>query len=226
MNYVTEDKQVAFSNYSDAQDSTKIIEANNFAKLILDEICSSITPGMKESEVVNQINIIYKKYNVDRIWHQPLVRFGSNTLLTFKDKATEDKILQENDIAFVDIGIVKNGIEGDVGKTLAFGNKLEYQNIVSATESLFNLARDYWLAQDPTGEALYQYISELTVSKGYDFNLASAGHLIGSFSHAAAKWNKGLSQYPSKLLPSRWILEIQIKDPVLNVGGFYEELLV
>lgn len=102
--------------YTDRQDHEKVKRVNAASWQILNKICEAITPGVKESEIKAYCFELYEKMAVDRIWHQPYIRFGENTVLTFHDSAREDLTLQADDIAFVDIGIVIDGMEGDVGK--------------------------------------------------------------------------------------------------------------
>lgn len=211
--------------YMSVQNNDHVYDVNNITKEILDNICAFIEPGMKESEVVQYTALIYKKYNVDRIWHQPLVRFGSNTLLSYMEKAKTDLVLKQEDIVFVDIGIVISGIEGDAGKTLSYGDNPIYKDIEVTTSKLFNEATTFWKINNPTGQELYQYLHKQANQYGYEFNLDNAGHLIGGFSHAQAKYSTGLNNYPFTIDPYRWILEIQIRHPELGVGGFYEDLL-
>lgn len=224
--HITRNKQECFDNYLNTQNNMAIVNINNITRLILDEICSFIKPGIKESEVLQYADSVFKRHNIDRIWHKPEVRFGDHTILTYLDRSKKNNILQTEDIVFVDIGIVINGIEGDAGKTLVFGNNNVYKDIAKITEDLFKEARAFWINHHPSGIELYHYLKKRAEEQGYLFNLNPAGHLIGGFSHAAAKWKYGLNQYQNQVESCRWILEVQIKHPTLPVGGFFEDLLV
>lgn len=215
-----------FSNYLNLQSNADIVNTNQLTRIILDEICDFVVPGVKESEVLQYTDLVFKQHKIDRIWHKPEVRFGDNTTLTYLDRSKKDNQLQTQDIAFIDIGIVINGIEGDAGKTLVFGDNALHQDIAIATKELFHEARNFWLEQSPTGIELYSYLIQRAKVRGYICNLNPAGHLIGSFSHATAKWKYGLNEYPDRIEACRWILEVQIRHPQLNVGGFFEDLLI
>lgn len=213
------------NSYLSKQNNRDSQQADDLTLSVLDEICAFIQPGVKESEAIAFAKDLFEKRGAERIWHQPLIRFADHTALTFKERPSEDYTLKSEDIVFIDIGLVFNGIEGDAGRTLCFGDHEIYQEITSLTEALFIKARNFWADNELTGIELYQYIHEQAAKAGYEFNLEPAGHLIGQFSHAAAKWRDGLSRYPGIVYPYQWILEIQIKHPELNVGGFYEKLL-
>ena len=178
---------------------------------------------MRESEAVALIRSLFEDYKIDRLWHPPYVRFGKHTLLQFHQGAQEDLILQQEDIAFIDIGIVKDEIEGDAWLTLTFGDNPDYSAIQKAGEEIFQEGREYWQQHNPTGAELYSHIIKLTEAKGYRFNLEPAGHLIGAYPHRG--WRKGINTFPEKISPGHWILEIQIRHPTLPFGSFYESLL-
>ncbi|MDF1654808.1 MAG: M24 family metallopeptidase [Coxiellaceae bacterium] len=213
------------NEYTEQQDAERVQQANEQSWEILEVICDAIKPGVKESEMVAYCFEVYKKFNVDRIWHQPLVRFGKNTVLTCLDRADDDLTLQQDDIAFVDIGVVIDGIEGDVGKTLVLGDNAEYQALADYTKTLFMQAKEYWQSQPVTGVELYDFVRAEAEKQGYDCPLNHPGHLIGSFAHAASRWTKGLSRYPEVVRSNHWVLEIQIKHKQQPFGGFYEQLL-
>lgn len=191
---------------------------------ILKRAIDKIQPGMRESEVASLIRSLFEDYKIDRLWHPPYVRFGKHTLLQFHQGAQEDLILQQEDIAFIDIGIVKDGVEGDAGHTLTFGDNPDHSAIQKAAEEIFQEGREYWQQHNPTGIELYGHIIKLTEAKGYHFNLEPAGHLIGAYPHRG--WRKGINTFPETISPGHWILEIQICHPTLPFGSFYESLLV
>jgi methionine aminopeptidase len=91
-----------------------IVNTSFLAQKILDDIVSIIKPGLSESQATDHAHLIFKDHGIEKLWHRPLIRFNQNTLCNFKDRPVTNHHLQEEDIAFVDIGIIKDGIEGDV----------------------------------------------------------------------------------------------------------------
>ncbi len=209
--------------YLSEQISEKAIAQATLAHLILDEILAFIQPGKMESDVKSYALSRFEHHGIERIWHPPYVRFGEHTLLTFMDKAKEDRILSEEDIAFVDIGIVKDGMEGDAGKTIASGDHPVFQHLARASESIFKDAVAFWKRENPTGIALYQFIHRAAKELNVTFNLDPAGHLIGAFPHKG--WKRGINNFPEHIEAGKWILEIQIRHPEQPYGAFYEDLL-
>ena len=209
--------------YCDAQDVNKAIAAARLANTLLDEILKQITPGARESEIKQYALDVFAQHGIERTWHPPYVRFGAHTLLTFQDRADEDKVLAADDIAFVDIGIVANGVEGDAGRTVVFGVNPELRRLCDASASIFSKAHAYWCEQNPTGIALYEFIFAQAKQHQVLWNLDPAGHLIGAFPHRG--WKRGINHFPRTIDAGKWILEIQIKHPTLPFGAFYEDLL-
>ena len=210
--------------YTSSQILEKTKHASEVAFRLLGEVSKIIRPGISENEVCTKTFEIFKTHGVKKSWHNPYIRFGSNTILTFLDKSKEEKILQEEDIAYIDIGPIVDNIEGDAGHTLVFGENKLFQELKFQSERIFNLGVESWKKNNPTGIELYKYIHELTEGAGFVFNLNPAGHLIGSFPHKG--WKEGLNTYPFCPEPGYWILEIQLRDKKLSYGAFYEKVLL
>lgn len=209
--------------YTAQQDTVKNIAAAKLAHHLLDAILASLKPGMLESEVKQMALDLFAAQGIEKTWHPPYVRFGEHTLLTFQDRAQDDYTLQKTDIAFVDIGIVLDGIEGDAGRTVSFGGNPLHTKLQKASEAIFHDAREFWKQQNPSGIALYEHIHSLAKKDGLLFSLDPAGHLIGEFPHKG--WKKGINHFPQPVEAGKWILEIQIRHPEIPAGAFYENLL-
>ncbi len=210
--------------YTEKQVLEKTKHAAKVAHDLLKVICLEIKPGMTESKAKIKALELHEKFGISKNWHNPYIRFGTNTVLTFKDKSGSDNILQEEDIAFIDIGPIVDGVEGDAGCTVVFGNNKLFCNLEEQSEKIFQLGVDFWRKNKPTGIELYGYVQKETTKAGYIFNLDPAGHLIGSFPHKG--WKEGLHTYPYCPEPGYWILEIQIKHPEKSFGAFYEAVLL
>lgn len=68
------------------------------------QIAARIQPGMLESQARALGLEVLAELGMDRIWHPALVRFGANTLKTFKQRSEGDPALGGNDIFFIDLG--------------------------------------------------------------------------------------------------------------------------
>ena len=211
-------------SYIEQQNVSHALAAAKLAQKILNEVMQALKPGVRESEIKQFALDCFSRHGIERTWHPPYVRFGSNTLLTFQERAKDDAILAESDIAFIDLGIVHQGIEGDIGRSVAFGENPEHAHLVASSQTIFSEAVSFWQRQNPTGIALYEHIYGLARKFNVDWNLDPAGHLIGAFPHRG--WKRGINHYPEHIESGKWILEIQIRHKTLPFGAFYEDLLI
>lgn len=214
----------AVKEYTQEQILERTKYSSKISKDLLNEVLLVLKPGMRESEAKLKAQELHAKFGVQKNWHNPYVRFGKNTILTFQNKSTEDRILEENDIAYVDIGPIIDGVEGDVGCTVVFGENKLFHDLKFQSENIFSLGLKFWKKEKPTGIELYEYIKKQTESMNFLFNLNPAGHLIGAFPHKG--WKEGLNAYPYYPEPGYWILEIQIRDKKEPYGAFFEDVLL
>ncbi|MDH3013981.1 M24 family metallopeptidase, partial [Gordonia alkanivorans] len=95
------------------------IESMRYAQAMtwqaIEQLAQRIRPGMLESEARELGKHVLADLDMQRIWHPLLVRFGANTLKTFKQRSEGDPVLGDNDIFFIDMGAVWQGHEGDAG---------------------------------------------------------------------------------------------------------------
>lgn len=211
--------------YSQAQIIAETKRVSSGAWDILNEITAFIKPGLLESEATEKAEEIYQKYDVQRLWHPTQIRFGKNTTLTYMDTKEEDIRLKEDDIAYVDIGVVLDGIEGDVGHTLVFGKNLLFKEMQKLVQETFKQAVAFWRQNNCTGIELYNFVVEKIEAAGFEFNLKpTAGHLIGAYPHKG--WKRGLNTYPNPVESGMWVLEVQCRHPKLPYGAFYEDVVV
>ena len=103
----------------------------------VNRIAAAIRPGMTERQAGEKAQSMLDALPMERIWHKTLVRFGPGTLKTFHQPSDPDRALGEEDIFFVDLGVVWDGHEGDAGDTFVTGSDPEMRACAQA-------ARDLW----------------------------------------------------------------------------------
>ena len=91
----------------------------------VNSIAAAIKPGLTEHQAGETARAMLEARGMDRIWHKNLVRFGSETLKTFHELSDPDRVLGEEDVFFVDLGVVWDGHEGDAGDTFVTGSDPE-----------------------------------------------------------------------------------------------------
>ncbi|APC20827.1 hypothetical protein QF008_005658 [Pseudomonas protegens] len=188
------------------------------------QIARQVKPGMQESAAREMGLQVLREMGMERIWHPLLIRFGANTLKTFKQRSDGDPLLQENDLFFIDLGVVWDRHEGDCGATFVVGDDAEMHACTAAAKSLFDQVHDHWQSHQVAGPELYRYAQEQARAMGWVLNLDIKGHRVSDFPHAIYRAGD-LGDFAACPQVGLWILEIQIAHPTRPFGAFYEDLL-
>ena len=203
----------------------KMLQARSKTFAAVNAIAAQMRPGMTEQQAKSLAKETLEKMGMDRTWHGILVRFGQSTLKTFDQKIDPENVLGENDIFFVDLGVVWDGHEGDAGDTFVVGNDPAMQACAAAARTLWQQTRDHWLQEGCSGQALYDYAAAQAEAMGWKLNLDIKGHRVSDFPHAIYKAGD-LGDFAACPDSGLWILEIQITHPTLRYGAFFEDLLI
>lgn len=181
-------------------------------------------PGISEAEATFEAAEVFRELGFERLWHPVLIRIGANTTKTYRQRSDPNVRLGENDSYFIDLGLVFDGHEGDVGDTFVVGHAPERQACADAARALFGEVADAWRTQGLSGQALYAFAGERAEAMGWRFNHAIKGHRVSDFPHSVHKGGD-LGDLESSPSGGLWILEIQIAHPTEPFGAFYEDLL-
>ncbi|MDE1915692.1 MAG: aminopeptidase P family protein [Sphingomonadales bacterium] len=190
----------------------------------LHRIAAMVRPGMTEAEATAQGKVILSEMGMELAWHPLLIRFGTNTLKIFSDTAPGDMVLGQDDIWFVDMGPVFGGHEGDAGATFTTGHDPAKLACARDVKLLFDRVKTIWDGGAVTGEDLYRAAQTEAEALGWVLNLDIQGHRVGDYPHSVHKGGQ-LGRFDQTPNPGLWILEMQIRHPILPFGGFYEDLL-
>jgi Xaa-Pro aminopeptidase len=197
-----------------------------------------IIPGKSESELAQEIvELAGEHFGVEKFWHKKIVRAGANTLHPYNGNPP-DRIIQEDDILFLDFGPIFDGWESDLGRTYVIGNDPLKLKLKKDVESAWYEANAWYDRQSSlTGAEYFNYATQLAKKYGWEFGGDIAGHIVGYFPHEQLDPDDlGLDVHPDNhsdiLQPDKhgksrhWILEIQFVDRVNHIGGFFEQLLL
>jgi Xaa-Pro aminopeptidase len=205
-------------------DPARMRHAREQSWAALRRIQACIEPGISEGEAQVVAADVFRALGVERLWHPPYIRLGPDTTKTYRQRPDPDVRLGENDICFIDLGLVFDGHEGDVGDTFVVGRAPQQQACADAARTLFHEVADTWRRRGLSGETLYAFAAERAQAMGWRLNHAIKGHRLSDFPHSVHKGGDlgELAQPPSSGL---WVLEIQISHPDKPFGAFYEDLL-
>ena len=187
-------------------------------------IRARMRPGISEDEAKAAAGEVCRELGCERLWHPLIIRIGTNTTRTYRQRSDPNVRLGENDSYFIDLGLVFDGHEGDVGDTFVVGHAPQQQACADAARALFGEVAAAWRAQGLSGQALYAFAGERAAAMGWQLNHAIKGHRVGDFPHAIHKGGD-LGDLPAPPSSGRWILEIQIAHPTEPFGAFHEDLL-
>jgi len=181
-------------------------------------------PGISEDEAKAEAMDVFRELGYQRLWHPVLIRIGANTTKSYRQASDPGVRLGENDSYFIDLGLVFDGHEGDVGDTFVVGHAPQQQACADAAHTLFHDVAEAWRTRGLSGQALYAFAEERAAAMGWRFNQATKGHRVSDFPHAIHK-SGDLSDLNASPSSGLWILEIQIQHPTEPFGAFHEDLL-
>lgn len=189
---------------------------------VVADIHARMQPGMSEEDARAMATDVFREHAVQRLWHPPIIRMGANTTKTYRQRSNPAVRLGQDDLYFIDLGLVFDGHEGDVGDTFATGDT--YRACAEAARTLFDEVADVWRREGVSGQALYAFAGERAQAMGWRLNHAIKGHRLGDFPHSVHKAGD-LGTLEGTPSPGLWVLEIQIAHPTEPYGAFYEDLL-
>ncbi|KAF2479822.1 peptidase M24 [Neohortaea acidophila] len=226
------------SSTEEKERATYLLEAQDKAASMFEEIERTlIRPGVLESTINQEIlDLGAKRHDVRTHWHKRVIRSGPNTLKPYAEDPP-DRMIEEDDIMFVDLGPVFEKWEADFGRTFVLGNDPVKLKLRDSLEPVWNTTKaQFDQRPDMTGEELYAIVCEEAKKAGYEFGGPHSGHLVGNFPHERipndkitfyiTEGNKGsMEQVDKNGLKRHWILEVHLVDTSLQIGGFMEQLL-
>ncbi|MBN8846793.1 MAG: aminopeptidase P family protein [Sphingomonas sp.] len=217
-----------------------LVAAEQRALALLDRIetLGLIAPGRTEREVEQDILALAgREFGVEKHWHKRIVRAGANTLATASDNPPV-RMIEADDIVFLDLGPVLGEWEADVGRSYALGPDPRKHALCRELAVQFDRVRERFLGDpDITGAALYAFAVESAEAAGWRFGGKIAGHIVAEFPHARLPGPKQVNhispENPDRLRDPDangeerfWILEIHLVEPDGAFGGFYERLML
>jgi Xaa-Pro dipeptidase len=193
--------------------------------------------GRSERDVEDDIReLAAREFGVEKHWHRRIVRSGPNSITTAGDHPPV-RMIEEDDIVYLDLGPVFGGWEADIGKSYALGHHPRKQALVAELPRQFEKVQAHFRKHpDITGAALYDFAVQSAREAGWKFGGVIAGHIISEFAHAQIPGAKDLTRIaplnpePMSNLdgngrPRHWIGEIHLVELDGSFGGFYERLL-
>jgi Xaa-Pro aminopeptidase len=216
-----------------------LLEAEDKAEALFAEVerRGLIMPGRRETRVSNDVrDLAADLFGTRRHWHKRIVRSGPNTLKPYRENPP-DRVIEDDDIVFLDFGPIFAEWEADFGRTYVLGDDPVKHALRDDLATVWGQGREHFEAHpDITGAQLYAHVVGLAESAGWKFGGPHSGHLVGEFPHELIDGDR-IDSYIAPGNPhvmrrldragrqAHWILEVHLVDPDRQIGGFYEQLL-
>jgi len=217
----------------------RLVEAQHNAEALFEHVQAQrlVSPGSTERRISDEIrDLAADSFGTSRWWHKRIVRSGPNTLLPYRANPP-DRVVDDDDIVFLDFGPIFEQWEADFGRTYVLGHDPAKHALAAALPDVWAAGRQFFESTpDITGEQLYDHMVDLGRDAGWEFGGHIAGHLVGQFPHEKISGDDvGEHIMPGSDQPMRrhdraglachWILEVHLVDRTRQIGGFHEELL-
>ena len=205
----------------------KAIEKNNL-----------IISGKSEEQLNSEVcDLALNRFGIEKHWHKKIVRSGKNTLAIYPDNPA-NRLINEDDILFIDLGPVVDGYEADIGRTYVLGLAPEKWRLKTDVEKAwYEIQKWYYSQESVKASTLFHYAATKAKEYGWEFGGQIAGHIVGKFPHeqpadpASLELDIHPENHSDLSLPDadgnkrHWILELQFIDKQKEIGGYFEQLL-
>jgi len=197
-----------------------------------------ITAGQTEAQLNEAVcDLALKEFGIAQHWHKKIVRAGKNTLAIYPDNPP-DRMINKDDILFIDLGPIVEGYEADIGRTYVLGNDARKWKLKNDVEAAWYEIQA-WFRQQTILKAsiLFQYAADKAAEYGWEFGGAIAGHIVGKYPHEQPLDPQSLEldihpDNPNDIFLTdaegnerHWILELQFVDRRNEIGAYFEQLL-
>src|SRR3569833_1889379 len=120
------------------------------------EAAGLVRAGVSERQVEDEIKeLALTHFGVTTHWHRRIVRSGPNSITTAGDHPVV-RMIEADDIVYLDLGPVFEGWEADIGKSYALGDDARKQALVEELPRQFEKMQAHFREHHGiTGAALY-----------------------------------------------------------------------
>jgi len=197
-----------------------------------------IVPGKSEKQLNEEVErLALEKFGIQKHWHKKIVRSGENTMSIYTDNPP-DRVLQKDDIVFVDYGIITDGWESDYARTYVLGNDSKKIKLKKDVEKAWYETQAWYQKQTKLKASdFFNYVVNKAKEYGYSYGGEIAGHIVGEYPHEQPADPKSfdLDVHPSNHNDMflrdangnerHWILEMHFVDKENNIAAYMEQLL-
>jgi Xaa-Pro aminopeptidase len=199
---------------------------------------SLIAVGKSEEQLNAEVcDLALKGFGIEKHWHKKIVRSGKNTLAIYPDNPPT-RVIDKDDILFIDLGPIVEDYEADIGRTYVVGNDTRKLKLKKDVETAWYDIQEWYQQQTALkASELFQYAVEKAEEFGWEFGGEIAGHIVGKYPHEQPPDPKSLELdihpenhndmflHDANGNKRHWILELQFIDRENEIGAYFEQLL-
>ena len=228
------------SNKQDTMAEKKIAYAQKIASELFQAVEKNnlIVAGKSEEQLSKEVTqMAREKFGIENHWHKKIVRSGINTVSIYTDNPP-NQILQQDDILFIDFGVIVDGYESDYARTYVLGNDARKVKLKNDVEKAW-YETQAWIHKQTSVKAsdLFNFTREKAREYGWTSAGDIAGHIVGKYPHEQPPDPKSfdLDVHPdnhndiflrdAQGNKRHWILEIHFVDKENKMGGYFEQLI-
>jgi len=201
-------------------------ETGDIVSEILSEIVSNIKPGITTKHIEEIADKLFKKNNVQPAFKGYLGYPGSICVSINEELVhgipSRNKIVKDNDIVKIDVGIKHKGFYGDVAQTVSLGNTIkENKDLLQVTYDSFENIKKYANKYCKLGD-ISASVQEHVESYGYSVIRDFVGHGIGRNLHEKPEIpNFGKHSTGPNLMPGM----VFAVEPMVTIGSWEVNIL-
>lgn len=197
---VAVESEISYSQYHSIDDLCEIVPLNDAIPLIravkdkkeielvqnacsitdriFTELIKKVKIGMTEKEVVGQVFKLVYDFGAEGVSFDPVISSGARTAMPH-GRAT-DRIIRKGDFLLLDFGIVKDGYQSDMTRTVSVGELTDqFKNIYQALLPI-QQATIQEFVPDKLGKEIHSFAAEKISEAGYgEYFTHGLGHGLG-----------------------------------------------
>lgn len=142
------------------------------------ELIKHVNVGMTEKQVVGEVFKLIYDFGAEGVSFDPVISSGPRTAMPHG--RASDRIIRNGDFLLLDFGIVKDGYQSDMTRTVSVGEMTDqFKNLY---ETLLPIQQDtiQQFVHGKVGKGIHQYASERITKAGYgEYFTHGLGHGLG-----------------------------------------------
>lgn len=161
------------------KDEIKLVEqACSITDNIFSELINHIKIGMTEKQVVGEIFKLVYDFGAEGVSFDPVISSGARTAMPHG--RASDRIIRQGDFLLLDFGIIKDGYQSDMTRTVSVGEMTDqFRNIYDVLLPIQQATIQQFIP-NKSGKEIHKFAAEKISAAGYgEYFTHGLGHGLG-----------------------------------------------